>query len=92
MISIFSNQSSGETVSKEYLILTMRVLTRLITQVKLEAEEKEDDITKKPDLVYSVVAIIPTLEDDELLAQTYVMVGYLLKNNFDALKFDIDCG
>lgn len=69
----------------------MRVLSRLISQVKLEGDHKDDDITKKPDLLYTIVTMIPSLEDDELIAQSYAVVGYLFKNNFNSLHFDLDC-
>ena len=35
LISLFTGYSLGEPVSKEYLVLTMRILSRLISQVKL---------------------------------------------------------
>lgn len=78
-------------VSKEYLILAMRVLSRLISTVKLEGDCREDDITKKPDIVESIIAMVPIVEDDEVLAQAYSIIGYLLKNNFDSLNFDLRC-
>ena len=35
--------------------------------------------------------MIPNILEDEVLAQTYLIVGYLLKCNFDSLNFDLDC-
>jgi len=60
----------------------------LITRVKLDADQREDDITKKKDLFMSVVNLVPCAEDDELLAQIYNLIAYLLKNNFDAVQVD----
>ena len=36
----------------------------------------------------SVVNLVPCAEDDELLAQIYNLIAYLLKNNFDAVQVD----
>ena len=71
-------------------MLSLRLLSRLVSQVKLEGACREDDITKKHDLVYIIISMITELEDDEILAQTYSIIGYLFKNNFDALNFDLD--
>ena len=51
---------------------------------------RDDDITKKPDLLGSIVGIVPVVEDMEVLQQTYLIVGYLLKSNFDSVSFDLD--
>lgn len=68
----------------------MRILSRLVSQVKLEGDLRDDDITKKPDLLNSIISMIPAITDDEVLAQTYLIVGYLLKCNFDSLNLDLD--
>ena len=64
LISLFCFHHQGETVSKEYLVLAMRILSRLISQVKLEGEAREDDITKKRDLVIAIVNMLQHLDDD----------------------------
>ena len=38
----------------------------------------------------SIVGIVPVVEDMEVLQQTYLIVGYLLKSNFDSVSFDLD--
>ena len=36
------------------------------------------------------MSIVPVIEDMEVLQQTYLIVGYLLKSNFDSVSFDLD--
>lgn len=44
----------------------MRIISRLVSQVKLEGDCRDDDITKKHDLLYSIINMIPYLEDIEV--------------------------
>ena len=88
LVSLFTIYNSGEKVGRDCLTIAFRVLTLLITKVRLDADQREDDITKKKDLVMSVVNLVPCAEDDELLAQIYNLIAYLLKNNFDAVQVD----
>lgn len=36
----------------------------------------------------SVINLILSVEDDEILAQVFSLIAYLLKNNFDTLQID----
>lgn len=88
LVSLFTIYSSGEKVGKECLTIAFRILTTLIVKFQLDAAQREDDITKKKDLLMAVINLIPCAEDDELLAQVYNLIAYLLKSNFDAVQVD----
>lgn len=82
--------SLGEKISKELLTIAFRVLTILITKVKLDLDQREEDITKKKDLLMAVTTLILSVDEDDTLAQVFNLIAYLLKNNFDTLQIDLE--
>lgn len=70
----------------------MRVIISLIIKVKLDThEEKEADITKKSELLMSIIKLMEeTTEEEGLVTQCYNAICYLLKSNFNLNELNLD--
>ena len=51
---------------------------------------KEDDFTKKPELMMVVAKLIPVFTQEDVLVSVYTLLLYLFKNNFDDRKLEVE--
>lgn len=51
-------------------------------------KDRDDDLTKKPELLMSIAKLIPNFTQEDILYQIYTLIGFLLKQNFNELNLE----
>ena len=77
-------------VSRDILPKIFTILNFLITKVKLTSEEAENDITKRKDLLFCLIKLSEQETDPEVLEKELILIGFLLKINFNNVSVDYE--
>ena len=86
--SILNSDAGQQQI--ELLVVACRLIILLISKVKLEEIQQENDITRQHDLAVVVAKLIGVVEDEECLVQLVTLSLYMLKSTFSPVQKEVD--
>jgi hypothetical protein len=88
-MSIYTSFLSGEGVVTRQAILHLNsIFLFLLTKVKPADVDGSQDITRKKELLFCAIKITEQDNDPETIANELVLIGFLIRNNFDNVSID----
>jgi hypothetical protein len=88
-ISVYGSYFKGELIVEKSTLATLTsIFVHLLTKVKPNEVEPTVDITKFKQLLFCSIKLAEQDSDPETLPNELVMIGFLIKNNFDSVSVD----
>jgi hypothetical protein len=89
VISIYGSYFKGELIVDKGTLATLTAtFVHLLTKVKPNEVDPASDITKLKELLVCAIKMAEQDTDPETLPNELVMIGFLIKNNFDSVSVD----